>query len=174
MRIEVKRLQDHPVDVEIDCRPSDLELSDEDFEFAGRVTGTLAFRLIEQRVFAHGQARVSAATQCVRCLKRITVLVEAEVDAIYEHNEQLLNPESRFLGSEDQFISYYDGETVHPEPEIREALLAELPLLPVCDEQCQGLCPQCGADLNSEKCSCAPADVSENPWKAQIRKLKIE
>ncbi len=41
----------------------------------------------------------------------------------------------------------------------REALLVDLPLLPLCKPDCQGLCPTCGVDRNEETCSCqAPID----------------
>ena len=50
------------------------------------------------------------------------------------------------------------------------ALLLEFPLVPLCDEECKGLCPTCGANLNEGPCGCAPAegdggdDVPPNPF----------
>jgi uncharacterized protein len=45
------------------------------------------------------------------------------------------------------------------EPLARDAVLLELPLAPLCSDDCRGLCPQCGANLNLESCTCeAPAD----------------
>lgn len=44
-------------------------------------------------------------------------------------------------------------------PMVRDAVVLELPLAPVCREACQGLCPHCGADRNEEPCGCvAPRD----------------
>ncbi|HMD46243.1 MAG TPA: DUF177 domain-containing protein [Acidimicrobiales bacterium] len=44
-------------------------------------------------------------------------------------------------------------------PMVRDALLLELPLAPLCSEACRGLCPTCGADRNHEECRCeAPTD----------------
>ena len=52
------------------------------------------------------------------------------------------------------------GELLDLQPLVRDALLLELPLAPLCSEDCRGLCPTCGADLNDGPCSCdqAPAD----------------
>ena len=52
------------------------------------------------------------------------------------------------------------GELLDLQPLIRDALLLELPLAPLCSEDCQGLCPTCGADLNDGPCDCdhAPSD----------------
>jgi|SRR5271155_351398 len=41
-------------------------------------------------------------------------------------------------------------------PMIRDAILPELPLAPLCDEECKGLCVQCGTDRNQEECGCVP------------------
>ncbi len=43
------------------------------------------------------------------------------------------------------------------EPLAREAVMLELPQAPLCREDCQGLCPTCGADRNESTCSCEPA-----------------
>ena len=39
-------------------------------------------------------------------------------------------------------------------PMLRDAIVLELPLAPLCREDCEGLCPCCGADLNHERCDC--------------------
>jgi uncharacterized protein len=52
-----------------------------------------------------------------------------------------------------------EGDLLDLEPLARDAVLLELPLAPVCRPGCRGLCPQCGADLNSGPCACAePVD----------------
>ena len=44
-------------------------------------------------------------------------------------------------------------------PLVHDAIFLDLPLAPLCREQCQGLCPHCGTDLNDETCDCqGPAD----------------
>jgi uncharacterized protein len=42
------------------------------------------------------------------------------------------------------------------EPIVHDACILELPLAPLCREDCQGLCPECGVNRNSETCSCEP------------------
>ena len=48
------------------------------------------------------------------------------------------------------------GDELDLEPLARDAVLLELPLAPLCTEDCQGLCPTCGANRNTESCDCAP------------------
>ena len=52
------------------------------------------------------------------------------------------------------------------------ALLVALPLKPLCREDCAGLCPQCGANLNEGPCGCEP-DTEDDRW-AALRELKLE
>ena len=58
------------------------------------------------------------------------------------------------------------------------ALLLELPLLPLCQDDCQGLCPTCGQNLNEGPCGCAPADAGEEPTPqgpfAKLADLKLD
>src|SRR5215218_4717895 len=68
--------------------------------------------------------------------------------------------------------NHREGETyrlghdfVDLEPLAREALVLDLPLAPLCREDCRGLCPTCGADLNLGDCDCPPADIDPR-WAA--------
>ncbi len=47
----------------------------------------------------------------------------------------------------------------------REAILLDLPLAPLCREDCAGLCPTCGIDLNEGACDCAPS-TADPRWSA--------
>ncbi len=56
------------------------------------------------------------------------------------------------------------GDELDLEPLVRDAVLLDLPLAPLCSEECQGLCPQCGANWNDGPCACPPA--SDPRWSA--------
>jgi uncharacterized protein len=57
------------------------------------------------------------------------------------------------------------------EPLIREQVLLALPTRPLCDENCRGLCPSCGVDLNEKACRCANAE--SDPRMAIFRDMKL-
>jgi len=56
------------------------------------------------------------------------------------------------------------GDELDLEPLARDAILLELPLAPLCSENCRGLCPACGANRNTDPCDCAP--VADPRWAA--------
>src|SRR5215212_228399 len=90
---------------------------------------------------------------CRRCLKPVEGMLKAEVQELVEANHR--EGETYRLGH----------DFVDLEPLAREALVLDLPLAPLCREDCRGLCPTCGADLNLGDCDCPPADVDPR-WAA--------
>jgi uncharacterized protein len=61
-------------------------------------------------------------------------------------------------GAEDEMYPITD-DTIDLGPLVRDAIVLELPMAPLCREDCRGLCPQCGADRNEGECDCvAPPD----------------
>lgn len=96
-----------------------------------------------------GTAIADARTTCARCLGPADIHLEGEIEEYF-----LINPENLAAedGEEVDYIELPDDKRIDMAPLIRAALLLELPVVPVCDEDCKGLCPVCGADLNIEEC----------------------
>lgn len=62
-------------------------------------------------------------------------------------------------GPEDEDAYGFEGDLIDLGPMIRDAVVLDLPLAPLCKDSCEGLCAQCGADLNEAHCDCAaPTD----------------
>jgi uncharacterized protein len=64
-----------------------------------------------------------------------------------------------------------DDDIVDLEPLIRDALLLELPAVPLCRPDCKGLCPSCGVDHNLTSCDCSDAEPDPR-WDA-LRSLDL-
>jgi uncharacterized protein len=63
------------------------------------------------------------------------------------------------------------GDTLDLAPMARDAVLLELPLAPLCREDCVGLCPTCGADRNEQPCDCD--QLLANPAWAALDSLRV-
>ena len=65
------------------------------------------------------------------------------------------------LSADDLALSYYEGDEIDLTPLVHEQTILALPTRPLCRETCRGLCPRCGANLNSGACGCpaAPPDA---------------
>ena len=104
-------------------------------------------------VLATGSAAVDWMGLCRRCLQPVGGRVKADFQELFE-------PRPR-----DGETYPLKGDRIDLQPLAREALLLELPLAPLCRDDCAGLCATCGADLNAGPCTCAPADADPR-WAA--------
>ena len=69
-------------------------------------------------------------------------------------------------------MMYFKGEEIDLQQGIQEQVVMAFPLRPLCDENCKGLCPKCGSDLNQADCECEPEPVS-NKF-AALKNLKLD
>ena len=109
-----------------------------------RVTGRLSAAGVGRFYFS-GRITGTATGECRRCLTDVTSPVDVDAHLIFA--EEALDAE------DDQSDAYpFDpGERMLDlRPAIREEWLLAAPAFPLCREDCRGLCPQCGADLNED------------------------
>lgn len=174
MKVELKDLREAPVDLNVDASPASLDLSDPEFRFPDDVRVRINFRLLGDRVLAKGPLSTTIIGQCVRCLTDVRLPLSSTLDAVYENDPELLKPERKAFGTDEQIVTWFDGESIHPEPEIRESLLLELPSITHCSEDCKGLCPVCGANLNEGPCKCSEKEEKVSPWQSALKNIKLE
>ena len=74
-------------------------------------------------------------------------------------------------GDRDVVVGYYDGERLDLGDVLREQLYLTLPLKRLCREDCRGLCPTCGKNLNTGACGCPPPEEPEDPRLSPLRGL---
>ena len=84
------------------------------------------------------------------------------------HRASLLDFDERFVrepGEDDECYAY-SGEALDIGQMVLDNLFLNLPVYSKCSEDCKGLCPVCGCDLNTVQCSCVIEDAKENPFAA--------
>ncbi|MBE6670845.1 MAG: DUF177 domain-containing protein [Ruminococcaceae bacterium] len=109
------------------------------------------------------EANVNYGTFCARCLKELSETRKITLNKTVITDEESLQNEEN-----DDFIISKDG-FIDADETLTEQILLELPLKHLCKEDCKGLCPKCGIDLNNAECNC---DTSEpDPRFDVLRKL---
>lgn len=96
---------------------------------------------VVEGMLATGRVSGSLAAQCVRCLDPVEVELDAEFQELYYHDAEHLTPE------EAQEALIVIEELIDVEALVHDAVMLELPLQPLCSDDCPGLCPECGARL---------------------------
>jgi uncharacterized protein len=101
----------------------------------------LRFTAVSEGVLVTGSAIAPLAGECARCLDPLTDEMEVGFQELYRY---LPDPDEDADDGEERFL---DGDLLDLEPAFRDAVVLALPLSPLCGEDCQGLCPECGAKL---------------------------
>lgn len=120
-----------------------------------------------------GRAEGRAVTPCARCLGDITYDVEGDIEGYFIVGGDTGAVPEDMEGDEFDYLP--ESHVIDMVPLIVSALLLELPLVPLCDDDCKGLCPHCGANLNEGPCSCdaASGDGEASPF-AALKDFKFE
>lgn len=120
-----------------------------------------------------GTVEGTATTACARCLgdARFDLLGEVEGYFVVGEGE---SPEDM---EDDEFDVLPADHTIDLAPLMQAALLLELPRVPLCQDDCKGICVTCGQNLNEGPCDCAAPDdeppAADNPF-AKLADLKLD
>jgi uncharacterized protein len=131
---------------------------------------SLAYYRAGTEIFISGTLHTATTATCSRCAEEFDVPGQRGFRYVFAP-EALSNNHDFSLKSEDLEFSFYQGDEVDLTPLIREQALLALAQRPLCREDCRGLCPQCGANLNLGDCGCITAHP--DPRLAVLRSLKI-
>lgn len=132
---------------------------------------SLQAKRLAENVFLEGAIVTGLELICCRCLEAATLPVDALFRYTLVPMPDRQDPEIE-LGSEDLEYGYYDEDTIDLEPMILEQIILQIPIRVLCREDCRGLCPRCGANLNQEPCRCQSEVIDERF--ALLKNLKIE
>jgi len=122
-------------------------------------------------VFIKGEFSAIIDSNCSRCLEDISVPIGGNftytlIPAKAETREDLE------LTAEELEISHYQGDLIDLTPIICEQIILQIPIKTPCREECKGLCPRCGINLNTSSCNCHLAVVDNRM--AVLKKIKVK
>lgn len=120
------------------------------YTFENPVSWSVEVSNTGDQLLVMGTAQGKATTACARCLEDFSLNLVGEIEGCF-----IIDPSKTPEGlDEDEFEPLPEDLRIDVEPLVKAALLLELPLVPLCDENCAGLCPHCGANLNEGPCGC--------------------
>ena len=159
MYIDVQQVPSEGQAVERDIPAESLNLEDgitllDRVHVSGRLTPAddEAFCLM-------GSLDASVETGCVRCLEAFVLKLHEPLDLLYRPHSANVRPkkvkdEELELEEKDLAVSFYRDDKIDLSHMIREQVYLALPMKPLCNDGCRGLCPECGTNLNLSSCSC--------------------
>ena len=123
-----------------------------------------------------GAFRTRVRLPCSRCLKDFDTPLASDFELTYTKEipglMDVFEDEEIGLRVEEIGMFYFKGEEINLQQGIQEQVVMAFPLQPLCDDNCKGLCPKCGSDLNRGDCGCK-REPGTNKF-AALKNLKLD
>ncbi len=151
MKFNLARLLEEPIGSKMSFDIDEAQQKLAEDLYVDFVRGTIEFTRISRGIFGEGWLRSQVQLECARCLETFAQPLELHLEA------QFGLPPTKPR-----------GETIFPigpngildlTAALREQILLDLPMRPLCKPDCLGLCPVCGKNLNEGPCDCAKETI---------------
>ena len=140
----------------VDTGPQSLNDLEVDF-----LCGTIRVTRVQGGLLVQGTVESRLGLECVRCLEAFAFPITLDLEETF-----------RLPGASPRADTLYAVDAngwLDLTPLLREQGWLAIPMKPLCRQDCQGLCPLCGADLNLTSCTCENASI--DPRLASLREL---
>ena len=116
-----------------------------------------------------GRVRAQLELTCSRCIEAYRFPIDAEFDQRYLPASAVSADAETEVGDDDLETSYYSDDQIDLNELMREQFYLALPMKPLCGDDCKGLCPICGTNLNRGTCDCRQESL--DPRLAALKQL---
>ena len=132
-------------------------------EFEGRTSQFKVVTPVDLRFTVHkdkgrfrlaGRVATVLEQTCSRCLEPFRQTIDAPFDVRYLPQSETTGSAEREVEEDDLSDAFYRDEQIDLRQLMEEQFYLALPMKPLCREDCKGLCPTCGANLNETTCKC--------------------
>jgi uncharacterized protein len=134
----------------------------------------LSFDILKDKEQFHltGTVRTTLELPCSRCLEPFRSPVDASFDLRYQPHALNTGSDEREIEEDDLSTAFYENDEIDLGQLMREQFYLSVPMKPLCQDDCRGLCPVCGTNLNRGTCECKQG--WDDPRLAVLRNLKHE
>lgn len=144
---------------------------DEDLKLVGPLSGHVRMRRVNQGLLIDGWVDLTLEQSCTRCLKQFEQPMHVTFEERFYPTVDIVTGAPLPPVEEDEVFPIDEHHEIDLTEAIRQNVLLALPLAVLCQEDCAGLCPQCGHDLNTGPCACKPeVDTRLNVLKTLLEK----
>lgn len=136
--------------------------SEGDCTFTGSVQGEITAAREYDHLRVSGHVGTQVKLVCSRCIASYETAIGSTFSIIYRkvNSQEIDQDEDTELSDQDLISATYSGNEIDLTHEIEEQVAMEIPIKPLCNQNCKGLCPVCGIDLNHTSCNCSNEQTS--------------
>lgn len=170
MKVDLLSVTDEPSAFDLKIGPNEMDLETEGVRVVGEIETIGEVSTNTAKTSAQGSIRATLEIDCTRCL----VPVKRELDLVFNVDfvakEMLPETKETHLEESDLDTDVLEGNQLDLVDLVREQILLNLPETVLCREECKGICPTCGKDLNEGECGCG--DEETDPRWSALKDLK--
>jgi len=171
MKIRLDKIKNELLQIDRDLGEDEVPSLPGGIRLASPSRIRLKVSMAQDTVACRGRISGKFELTCSRCLCRFVESFSSSVDVFF--SPDISADEKDLLEREPGLHSLdADADEIDLGEDLREILLVCIPQKPLCKEDCKGLCPQCGAELNEGPCECEPGAIDLR-WEA-LAKLKAK
>jgi uncharacterized protein len=148
------------------------DFSQIDFDFETPLLSEAEIRKTDRSVFIRGKVETNLRLQCVRCLKEFSYPLSSAFELTLYPLKGTSFAEETELNAGEMESSFFEGGEIHLSEIACEQVFLEVPYQRFCREDCKGLCPVCGKDLNLSSCDCVKEEFASGF--SALKKLKLK
>ena len=168
MRIRIDDIKDEGLSLEYAeesaAFPALAGISDAgDCEIIAPVKTSLRAFPVRDMIEVEGKVETTLRQSCGRCLEEYEENLSASFALTYTRHLPEVSDDSEDeveISAEEMGLILFEGEEIDLRDAVQEQVLMALPIRPLCRQECKGLCPQCGANLNEGDCGCGSPDLN--------------
>ena len=129
---------------------SDLALAEGSLVFHGEMEN------LDRVIKISGNVACVLRGNCDRCGEDVTTPLNCEFVESFTNLEEKADEEAE---KEEEMIHFFEGDVIDLLPYVEQAIFLNTPMKTLCREDCKGLCPECGINLNENECSCNKSPI---------------
>jgi uncharacterized protein len=155
MRFKIKDIGDDGLDVELPVTASWLGENCPDLDARLSADGLALRGVLEKSgddVLLRGDLRGTLDTECARCLEPARIALDVPLTVTFV--EKGAEGDDEGDSDDEDDVVFFEGGEIDLGLEMRDEILLAMPINPLCQDGCLGLCPVCGGNRNSVPCDC--------------------
>jgi uncharacterized protein len=170
MKLDLGKIRQPQTRFDRTFEPSDVEMADDAYRIVAPVQLGFDLHKDKEKFRLVGNVTTELEVPCSRCLEPYRFPVDVAFDHRYLPLSEAAEREENEVAEEDLETGFYSDEQIDLNELMREQFYLALPMKPLCRDDCKGLCPQCGTNLNTATCECGAE--WEDPRLAALKQLK--
>jgi uncharacterized protein len=164
IKIKVSNLANGRYDYNFEGQISDLYISE---PYSGNFKTTVVLTKFDNQIILDSETGITANLLCDRCAGEFQSLIKSNYRMIYLFRVNYGAAEKE----KDEIVYIHpDTDKIELNKDIRDYAILALPMKRLCSEDCKGLCPKCGKNLNDGPCNCVE-EIVDPRWDP-IQKMK--